>query len=66
MPWPVLAVLAAFALGMEACLVYLYLHSLGLHGVAEIIAFFSGIGSLIWPLVAAGVLLKTAVQTQRT
>jgi len=65
MPWPVLAVLAAFVLGVEIAMIYLYLHTLGQREIGEFIALCSGLGSLIWPFAGLGVLLKSAMATRR-
>jgi hypothetical protein len=66
LPWPVLAVLAVFVLGIEGGIIYLFLQTRDGRNISELVGLFSGLGSLVWPFVGLGAMLKTAMATRRS
>lgn len=64
LPWPVLAVLATFVLGIEGGLIYLFMNIRDGRGISELVGFFSGMGALVWPIIGLVYIMRLITATR--
>ena len=64
LPWPVLAVMTAFVLGIEGGLIYLFLNIREGRGISEFVGFFAGMGALIWPIIGLVYIMRLITATR--
>lgn len=64
LPWPVLAVLTVFVLGIEGGLIYLFMNIREGRGISEMVGFFSGMGALVWPIIGLVFIMRLITATR--
>ena len=64
LPWPVLAVMAGFVLGIEGGLIYLFLQIREGRNISEFVGFFAGMGALVWPIIGLVYIMRLVTATR--